>query len=195
MCFIYQSCFTIRCKCAYRLPIQVNSTFSYCTVAMEHHTLMHIFRRKHIQKYLYSMSVQLAFLPSRIQRKWHRFGVSRLKCMSGFPCFMNRSYGTATMTTVINNIYIQGGQMKEDFLQGNFTIGALVCKFNRNKKWKGLISFAWIDFLLFFIEAEMPISSGAEGHIGFGVDTSIRWFPKGGKKFYMPFKVNSYLQR
>lgn len=115
--------------------------------------------------------------------------------LSGFPCLMNRPYGTATMATVINNIYIQGGQMKEGSLQGNFTIGALVCKFSRNKRQKGLISFAWIDFLLFFTEAEMPISSGAEGHIGFGVDTSIRWFPKGGKKLYMPFKVNSYLQR
>uniref|UniRef100_A0ACB8ESX2 Uncharacterized protein n=1 Tax=Sphaerodactylus townsendi TaxID=933632 RepID=A0ACB8ESX2_9SAUR len=43
----------------------------------------------------------------------------------------------------------------------------------------------------------MPISSGAKGHAGVGVDTSIKWFPEGGKKLYKPLtiKVNSYLQR
>lgn len=43
----------------------------------------------------------------------------------------------------------------------------------------------------------MPISSGARGHVGYGVDTSIRWFPEGGRKLYRPLssKVNSYLQR
>ncbi|XP_064423325.1 uncharacterized protein LOC135360345 [Latimeria chalumnae] len=41
----------------------------------------------------------------------------------------------------------------------------------------------------------MPISSGAEGHIGVGVDTSIKWLPEGGKDVQFSSKSNSYLQR
>ncbi|XP_078533677.1 uncharacterized protein LOC144819826 isoform X1 [Lissotriton helveticus] len=41
----------------------------------------------------------------------------------------------------------------------------------------------------------MPISSGAEGHVGVGVDTSIKWIPDGGTDFPTPRDVNSYLQR
>ncbi|XP_069089802.1 uncharacterized protein [Pleurodeles waltl] len=41
----------------------------------------------------------------------------------------------------------------------------------------------------------MPISSGAEGHVGVGVDTSIKWIPDGGTDFQTPRDVNSYLQR
>lgn len=41
----------------------------------------------------------------------------------------------------------------------------------------------------------MPISSGAEGHVGVGVDTSIKWIPDGGTDSQTPRDVNSYLQR
>ncbi|XP_039397284.1 uncharacterized protein LOC120406456 [Mauremys reevesii] len=46
-------------------------------------------------------------------------------------------------------------------------------------------------------EMGMPISSGAEGHVGFGVDTSVKWLPEGGQGTHspLPCKVNSYLQR
>ncbi|KAE8631122.1 hypothetical protein XENTR_v10001092 [Xenopus tropicalis] len=41
----------------------------------------------------------------------------------------------------------------------------------------------------------MPISSGGEGHVGLGVDTSIKWMPDG-KNNFCDFKShNSYLQR
>ncbi|GCB62634.1 hypothetical protein scyTo_0011496 [Scyliorhinus torazame] len=43
----------------------------------------------------------------------------------------------------------------------------------------------------------MPISSGAEGHIGVGVDTSVKWLPDSGEAVdYTPRRRNSsYLQR
>ncbi|KAM4707625.1 uncharacterized protein O3C94_007575 [Discoglossus pictus] len=41
----------------------------------------------------------------------------------------------------------------------------------------------------------MPISSGGEGHVGFGVDTSIIWIPDGGEDFHRFKSRNSYLQR
>ncbi|XP_078253050.1 uncharacterized protein LOC144592369 [Rhinoraja longicauda] len=43
----------------------------------------------------------------------------------------------------------------------------------------------------------MPISSGAEGHAGVGVDTSIKWLPDAGEvMLHFPRRRNpSYLQR
>ncbi|XP_077332375.1 uncharacterized protein LOC143974644 [Lithobates pipiens] len=41
----------------------------------------------------------------------------------------------------------------------------------------------------------MPISSGAEGHVGKGVDTAIKWIPEGSKEYENPRNSNSYLQR
>ncbi|KAG9480534.1 hypothetical protein GDO78_012152 [Eleutherodactylus coqui] len=41
----------------------------------------------------------------------------------------------------------------------------------------------------------MPISSGAEGHVGVGVDRSIKWVPEGAD-YYQAMRIkNSYLQR
>ncbi|KAM4050195.1 uncharacterized protein ACNLHF_014288 [Anomaloglossus baeobatrachus] len=41
----------------------------------------------------------------------------------------------------------------------------------------------------------MPISSGAEGHLGVGVDRSIKWVPEGGEDYQAVRISNSYLQR
>ncbi|XP_077113389.1 uncharacterized protein LOC143768604 [Ranitomeya variabilis] len=41
----------------------------------------------------------------------------------------------------------------------------------------------------------MPISSGAEGHVGLGVDRSIKWIPEGGEDYQAVRISNSYLQR
>ncbi|KAG8593843.1 hypothetical protein GDO81_000965 [Engystomops pustulosus] len=41
----------------------------------------------------------------------------------------------------------------------------------------------------------MPISSGAEGHVGVGVDRSIKWVPEGGEDYQAVRISNSYLQR